>query len=54
MRSSLSAKPACFLLLASIIRKHDIVPGDYKFVRKNEATISAKFGVKVKLVPAKD
>lgn len=39
------------LLLASILRKYDVKPGEYKFVAKNEATVSAKFGVKVKLTP---
>ncbi|KAI9023200.1 cytochrome P450 [Hyaloraphidium curvatum] len=39
------------LVLASILQKYDIVPGKYEFVPKQDATISAKYGVHVKLVP---
>ncbi|KAI9004939.1 cytochrome P450 [Hyaloraphidium curvatum] len=41
------------VLLASILREFDIAPGDYVFDVKNEATVSAANGVKVRLVPVK-
>lgn len=41
------------LILASLLRKYDIVPGKYEFQAKSDATISAKYGVVIKLQPIK-
>ncbi|KAI9003792.1 cytochrome P450 [Hyaloraphidium curvatum] len=39
------------LILASMLRRGRIVPGDYVFEPKSDATISAKYGVVIRLEP---
>lgn len=41
------------LILASILSKYEVVAGKYEFVVKQDATIAAKYGVHVRLVPVK-
>ena len=41
------------IILASLLRKYDLVPGKYVFQAKVDATMSAKYGVYLKLQPVK-